>query len=87
MSARCVCLALLCLALAAAPAAASRFGLAGLGLDVCETYSSEECREHLDKCTPCRVCYCCSFLGGLHAWRGCGAVVECCPSGFRQTPS
>lgn len=55
MSARCVCLALLCLALAAAPAAASRFGLAGLGLDVCETYSSEECREHLDKCTPCRA--------------------------------
>lgn len=40
---------LLCLALAVT-AAATR-----LRVDVCETYSSDECREHLDHCTPCRV--------------------------------
>ena len=55
MNARVGVLLLLALAVAAAPAAASRLSLAGLGVDVCETYSSEECREHPDKCTPCRV--------------------------------
>lgn len=56
MSARVGVLLLVALVAAVAPAAAaSRLGLAGLGVDVCETYSSEECREHPDKCTPCRV--------------------------------
>ncbi|KAI7841305.1 hypothetical protein COHA_004924 [Chlorella ohadii] len=47
--------ALLLLAVAAPLAAASRLGLAGLGVDVCETYSHEECALHPDKCTPCRA--------------------------------